>query len=134
MALAWPGDTPEVVVKYGMATADEALDAAFQAGALFYCPKHHYNIIRSNDPALKQRAYAIAAAKIDGGLFASERALLLQAIDDVIGMAQDECQCCAATSTYLARLSSGCGADKPCPCRWPACPAFRGSDATDYSI
>lgn len=117
-------------MRYSMATADEALDATFQAGALSLCPRHEYNIIRSKDPALKQKAHAIATAKIEGGHYSSEHSLLMEAIDDVFRLAQDDCPCCANICAYQARFPG----KKPCPCRSPTCPKFASTHTPDWSI
>jgi hypothetical protein len=107
-----------------MATSDEALSAAFEAGAISLCPKHSYNIIRSNDPALTRMAFEIASAKIEQRVFSSERSLLMEAINDVIELAEDECHCCANAQAYRARLAVDRRAPKPCPCKAPTCPTF----------
>ncbi len=75
---------------YTMATADEALDAAIEAGALTPCPIHPYNLIRASDPTTRLNAYHIGSAKIGQGLFRSERWLLIQAINNMIEMGEDE--------------------------------------------
>jgi hypothetical protein len=119
---------------YTMATADEALDASFRAGALSVCPKHGYNMIRSPDTARKEAAHKIAAAKIEGGLFSSELSVLMQAIDDMIAMAQDECQCCANARAYRARHSNSCTGAMACPCPSPTCPKHTTSHIPDWTI
>jgi hypothetical protein len=43
---------------YSMSTADEALDAAFEAGALTVCAKHQYNVIRTGGINAKQTSMA----------------------------------------------------------------------------
>jgi hypothetical protein len=121
-------------MRYTMATSDEALNALFEAGALSVCPKHRYNMIRSADPARKKAAREIAAAKIDGGEFSSEPSVLTKAIDDMIAMAQDECQCCANARAYAANHASGCAGGAPCPCRTPTCPKYSGSRNSDWTI
>ncbi len=85
-------------VAYNMTTADEALEAAFEAGALKLCPKHQYSIIRTTaDPMVRWKAYEIGAAKIDQGLFSSERSQLMLAINDMIKSAQHVCLRCNNT-------------------------------------
>jgi hypothetical protein len=117
-------------MRYSMATADEALDACFQAGAISLCTKHSYNIIRSTDPALKQKAYEIVAIMIDRGQYSSDLSILMHAIDDTIEMAQDECRCCANARAYHIPFPG----KQSCPCSAPTCPAFRDSQGPDYSI
>ncbi len=112
-------------VAYTMMTADEALEAAFEAGALEPCPKHQYNLIRTTaNPLVRFKAYEIGVAKIDRGLFSSEPSQLVVAITSMIELAEDECHCCANTRAYRAQLTTGCNPDKPCPCSAPTCPAF----------
>jgi hypothetical protein len=84
----------ESAMPYKLATADEALKAAFEAGALTICPVHPYNLIRASDPETRLNAYHIGQAKIDQGFFRSERWLLIQATNDVIRMGEEECPCC----------------------------------------
>jgi hypothetical protein len=110
---------------YTITTADEALEAAFEARAVTLCPKHKYNLIRTSDLTLTRNAYEIGAAKIDQGLFSSERILLMRAIHDMIELGRDECPCCVKTRTYQAQLASDRNPNKPCPCGSPTCPAFR---------
>jgi hypothetical protein len=45
--------------RYPMALADEALDVAFQAGALKRCPKQPQIIVRMNDRSAKRKAYKL---------------------------------------------------------------------------
>jgi hypothetical protein len=108
---------------YSMATADEALEAAFEAGAITLCPKHQYNMIRTSDPALTRKAYEVGAAKITQGRFSSELSMLMKAISDMVAQGEYECHCCANIADYSARLAISRDAAKPCPCRWPTCPA-----------
>ncbi len=110
---------------YGTTTADEALEAAFEARALTLCPKHKYNLIRTSDLTLTRKAWEIGSAKIDQGLFSSEPILLMRAIRDMIELGRDECQCCVNTRTYQARFAIGGKPNTPCPCGSPTCPAFR---------
>ena len=49
-------------VAYTMTTADEALEAVFEAGALETCPKHI--TAHSPNPTVKWKAYEIGAAKM----------------------------------------------------------------------
>ena len=112
---------------YSVATADEALNAAFEAGALVLCPTHQYNIVRSKDPRLRQKACEIGERKIYQGLFSSERSLLMQAISDMIELGEDECHCYANVLTYKSQLAVDRNVAKPCPCKWPTCPTFGSS-------
>jgi hypothetical protein len=108
-----------------MTTADEALEAAFEAGALKLWDKHQYNLIRTTpDPTVRWKAYEIGTVKIDRGLFSSKPSQLALAINSLIELAEDECHCWANTRSYQAQLATGCNPDKPCPCNDPTCPAF----------
>jgi hypothetical protein len=112
-------------VGYTIKVVDEALEAAFEAGALKLCPKHQYNMIRTtSDPTVRLKAFDIGWAKIDRGQFSSERSQLMSAIGSMIDLGEDECHCCANTSSYQTQLATGCNPDKPCPCHDPTCPAF----------
>jgi hypothetical protein len=116
---------------YTMETADEALEAAFEAGALTLCPKHPYNLIRTSEPALTRKAYGIGAARIKQGRFSSELSLLMQAISNMISHGEYECHCCANMADYRARLAFSRDAAKPCPCREATCPTHSArSDAS----
>jgi hypothetical protein len=114
-----------MTLTYTMTTADEALQAAFEAGALTLCPEHKYNIIRATpDPNVRLKAYEIAAAKIERGLFTSERFQLVLAISSMIELAEEECRCCANTRAYQALRAVACDARKSCPCSQPTCPTY----------
>ena len=121
-------------VAYTMTTADEALEAAFEAGALKLCPKHQYNIIRTtHNPKVRWTAYEIAAVKTDRGLFSSEPSQLALAINHMIELAEDECHCCANTRAYRAELAVDRNAHKPCPCSQPTCPTFGQSRIASHA-
>ena len=112
-------------VAYTMKTADEALEAAFEAGAIKVCPKHEYNIIRTAPILVASlNACTVGADKIGRGLFSSEHSQFVLAVLDVIDLAEEECHCCANTRAYQAMLTLHCIAPKPCPCSHPTCPTF----------
>ncbi len=82
--------------RYPMALADEALDIAFQAGALTRCPKHPHVIVRTHNRSAKRKAYKLVARMIDAcqSSFPSPSALM-SAVNDVIEMGEDKCASCA---------------------------------------
>ena len=106
-----------------LTTADEALEVAFEVGALRLCPKHPSNVIRTTaDPEIRWKAYELAVSKIDRGLFSSRQSQLALAINQVIELAEAECH--SNTRAYRAQRAAGCRARKQCPCSKPTCPTF----------
>ena len=82
--------------RYPMALADEALDVAFQAGALKRCSKQPHVIVRMNDRSAKRKAYKLVARMIDAcqSSFPNPSALMA-AVKDVIEMGDSRCESCA---------------------------------------
>jgi len=81
--------------RYPIALADEALELAFQSGALKLCCKKQHVIVRTNDPLAKRRAFKLAARKIDACQSSFPNpSLLLEIIMTVVEMGEEPCVDC----------------------------------------